>query len=64
MKDGRGSRENYVGAALGEGEIDLRHAVKCLKDAGYDGVWCAEYEGTEPTDIGYRKCADWLRANV
>ncbi len=64
LKDGTGAREKYVGAALGEGEIDLKHAVKCLKDAGYDGVWCAEYEGTEPTDIGYRKCADWIKANA
>lgn len=62
LKDGFGSRGEYVGAALGEGEIDLSHAVKCLKDAGYDGVWCAEYEGPEPTDIGYRKCGDWLHA--
>lgn len=64
MKDGTGSRQNYVGAALGDGEIDLTHAVKCLKDAGYDGVWCSEYEGREPTDIGYRKCYEWLKANV
>lgn len=64
FKDGTGSRQNYVGAALGEGEIDLSHAVKCLKDAGYQGVWCAEYEGREPTDIGYRKCCEWLKANV
>jgi sugar phosphate isomerase/epimerase len=64
FKDGAGSRQNYVGAALGEGEIDLAHAVKCLKEAGYEGVWCSEYEGREPTDIGYRKCCDWVRANV
>lgn len=64
MKDGTGSRENYVGAALGEGEIDLKHALACLKKAGYDGVFCAEYEGTEPTDIGYKKCGDWLHANL
>jgi sugar phosphate isomerase/epimerase len=64
MKDGTGSRDNYVGAALGQGEIDLKHAVKCLNDAGYDGVWCAEYEGPPPTDVGYRKCGEWIRANV
>lgn len=64
FKDGHGSRQNYVGAALGEGEIDLSHAVKCLKAVGYDGVWCVEYEGTEPTDIGYRKCGEWLQKNV
>jgi len=64
MKDGRDSRENYVGLALGEGQIDLHHAVRCLKKAGYDGVWCAEYEGREPSDIGYRKCYEWLRKHV
>jgi len=64
LKDGFDSRQNYKGAALGEGEIDLAHAVRCLKEAGYDGVWCAEYEGPPPTDVGYRKCADWIRRNV
>ena len=38
MKDGTGSLREYRGAALGEGEIDLAYAIKCLKDAGYDGV--------------------------
>ena len=64
MKDGFGSRENYRGAVLGEGEIDLAHAVRCLKQAGYDGVWCAEYEGPPPTDVGYRRCGEWIRSNV
>ena len=64
MKDGTGCRGEYVGAALGEGEINLAHAVKCLKDAGYDGVWCAEYEGREVTTLGYAKCLDWMKANI
>jgi len=64
LKDGFGSRENYRGAALGEGEIDLEHAIRCLKAAGYDGVWCAEYEGPPPTEVGYRKCAEWIRQHV
>ena len=65
MKDGTGSRQNYKGAVLGEGEIDLGHALKCLKDVGYDGVWCAEYEGPEPQGgVGYEKCYGWLKANV
>jgi len=64
IKDGTGSRAQYVGAALGEGEIDLLHAVKCLQAAGYDGVWCSEYEGREDSTIGYRKCYEWLKANV
>ena len=64
MKDGTGSLGEYRGAALGEGEIDLAYAVKCLKDAGYDGVFCSEYEGSEPSDIGYRKSCQWMQANL
>ena len=65
MKDGTGARENYNGAALGEGEIDLHHAINCLKNAGYDGVWTAEYEGPEAEGgTGYAKCCQWLKANL
>lgn len=64
FKDGFDSRENYKGAALGEGEIDLQHALKQLKAAGYQGVYTAEYEGTELDGTGYRKCVEWLKANV
>jgi sugar phosphate isomerase/epimerase len=65
MKDGRGSGENYQGAALGEGEIDLEYAVRTLKEAGYDGVWTAEYEGPEAEGgVGYAKCCRWLQENV
>ena len=49
LKDGTGSRGNYRGEALGEGEIDLAKAIRCLREAGYDGVWCCEYEGRETT---------------
>ena len=64
MKDGTGSLREYRGAALGKGEIDLKYAIKCLRDAGYDGVWCTEYEGREGSDVGYRKCFEWLKANL
>jgi len=65
MKDGTGSLANYKGAALGEGEIHLHHAIACLRKVGYDGVWCAEYEGPETAGgVGYAKCCAWLRANV
>ena len=65
LKDGHGSREEYVGTALGEGEIHLDHAVKCLRRAGYQGAWCAEYEGprTESAD-GYRKCLAWMWEHI
>ena len=65
VKDGFGSLENYQGKACGEGEIELAHAVSCLKKAGYQGAYCAEYEGKdEPQPEGYRKCLAWMRANI
>jgi len=63
LKDGTGSRENYKGAALGDGEIHLQYAIECLLGAGYQGVWCAEYEGPPPTGEGYAKCLAWMKAN-
>jgi sugar phosphate isomerase/epimerase len=62
LKDGTGSLNNYKGTVLGEGEVDLAHAVRCLKAAGYDRTWCIEYEGREPD--GYTKCLAWAHANV
>jgi sugar phosphate isomerase/epimerase len=64
LKDGRGSRGNYRGEALGEGEIDLAKAIRCLKAAGYDGVWCCEYEGRENDGTGQKKCYEYLKANL
>jgi len=65
IKDGTGSRENYQGAALGDGEIHLDYVIELLKDAGYDGVWCAEYEGPEVAEgVGYRKCLEWMQQHI
>ena len=65
LKDGADSRENYKGAALGEGEIDLAHALRCVKQAHYQGVWCAEYEGPEPEGgVGYEKCCQWMKTHI
>ena len=64
LKDGTGSRGDYRGEALGEGEIDLAKAIQCLRDAGYDGVWCCEYEGRENDGTGQRKSFDWMQANL
>ena len=64
LKDGSGSRGEYKGAALGEGEINLDHAIECIKGAGYDGAWCAEYEGPDGGVIGYRKCYEWMVVNL
>jgi sugar phosphate isomerase/epimerase len=64
MKDGEGARENYRGRDLGNGEINLALAVECVKAAGYDGAWTAEYEGRESTDIGYEKCLVWMKHKI
>jgi sugar phosphate isomerase/epimerase len=65
LKDGTGSRGEYKGAALGEGEINLTHAAACLRRANYQGVFCAEYEGPRDTSAeGYRKCLAWMKANL
>jgi len=62
LKDGTGAQADYKGAALGEGEIHLDHAIACLRNVGYDGVWCAEYEGPETTQgTGYAKCCKWMK---
>lgn len=63
IKDGTGVRETYKGTVLGEGEIPLIDAIEILKKNGYNGVWCAEYEGTDGAD-GYKKCVEWLRKNI
>ena len=60
LKDGRGSRGNYQGEALGEGEIDLKKAVEYLKEAEYDGVWTCEYEGRENDGTGQTKSYNWM----
>jgi len=62
LKDGTGSRGEYKGCALGDGEIDLAHAVKALKAVGYNGLWCAEYEGKDAD--GYTRCLEWMKEHV
>lgn len=68
LKDGTNDQprgKNYQGAALGEGEIHLDWAVKCLREAGYQGAWAAEYEGPEAQGgVGYEKCYRWMAANL
>lgn len=63
IKDGTGTRENYKGKVLGEGEIPLLEAIKILKDNNYNGVWCVEYEGDKGEE-GYRRSVIWLKENL
>ena len=64
MKDGRGARPEYVGTALGEGELDLQAAVDALRAVNYGGPWVVEYEGRSDHEEGYRRGLRWLRAHV
>lgn len=68
LKDGINDQprgKNYKGAALGDGEIHLEWAVKCLREAGYQGAWTAEYEGPEAQGgVGYEKCYRWMEAHL
>jgi sugar phosphate isomerase/epimerase len=65
LKDGVGVRKEYKGRALGEGDVDLEWALRCLRAVGYSGAYDAEYEGPE-TDggVGYAKCLAWMKAHV
>lgn len=60
FKDGTGTKSAYKGMVLGEGEIPVADAVNILKDAGYNGVWCVEYEGKDGAE-GYKKSVEYLR---
>jgi len=64
FKDGRGSRADYRGTALGEGELHLEVAVQALRDVGYTGPWVVEYEGRSDHEEGYRRGLRWLRAHL
>ncbi len=63
IKDGTGSRGDYQGMVLGDGEIDIERAVKALKAVDYSGVWCIEYEGKEGS-VGYARCLEQLKKLV
>ena len=64
LKDGVGARQGYEGRVLGEGELGVADVVARLKAAGYEGVWCAEYEGREGSRVGYARCLQWMKANL
>ena len=63
IKDGTGSRGTYQGKVIGEGEIDVPRAIAALKNVGYAGTWCIEYEGVEGS-VGYAKCLEQLKKLV
>ena len=42
------------------GKTTIIEAINILKENGYKGVWCIEYEGKDQ-NIGYEKCFEFLR---
>lgn len=43
------------GTAVGEGDLDFKAILGKLKNIGYSGAYCLEYEGSEAPDIGLQK---------
>ena len=64
IKDCIGARPDYKCQVLGRGEVHLETALACLKQAGYQGNFIAEYEGALDAEDGYRQCREWLVAHV
>jgi len=56
------SSGNYLrGAIAGHGDINLREAIKVVKDSGYDGYLSIEFEGMEHCKQGSRIGMDNVR---
>ena len=51
----------WVGYSIFENTDAVLGAVK---EAGYDGVWCCEYEGRENDGTGQNKCYEYLKTNL
>ena len=66
LKDCIGSGPNYRGTILGQGEIDIHHAIKALQHVDYQGVYCAEWEGPADEDgaVAYTHCLQWMKSNI
>lgn len=45
----------YIGAAIGEGVVDLRRCIEHLQNAGYRGWLSIEYEGEEPSETAVKR---------
>ncbi len=56
--------EDYVSTVHGEGEVDLNHAMAALRRVGYNGVYCAEWEGRGDGSEAYAGCLAWMKQNI
>jgi len=60
LKDILFTENGRQGAAVGEGSLDFRAILKKLKEVGYKGKYCIEYEGKEPPETGLSKSIAYL----
>jgi sugar phosphate isomerase/epimerase len=58
----RSSGGNYLrGAIVGQGDLDIRSALRIVRQSGYDGYLSIEFEGMEPCEQGTRIGLDNVR---
>lgn len=48
------SGNHLRGSILGQGDLDLRHILRCIQHAGYEGNVSIEFEGMEDCKLGSR----------
>ncbi|WP_127534005.1 sugar phosphate isomerase/epimerase family protein [Paenibacillus kobensis] len=58
----RSSGGSYLrGAIVGQGDLDIRSALRIVRQSGYDGYLSIEFEGMEPCEQGTRIGLDNVR---
>lgn len=50
----------FAGAAVGQGDVDVKKCIEILRRAGYDGYLSVEYEGADDCIVGIEKSRDYL----
>ena len=54
----------WQGAAVGDGDVDVKKCVEVLKRAGYEGYLSIEYEGKDDCIEGIMRGRDYLRSII
>ena len=51
----------FAGAAVGQGDVDVKKCIEILRRAGYDGYLSVEYEGASDCILGISESRDFLK---
>lgn len=54
----------WQGAAVGDGDVDVKKCIEVLKKAGYDGYVSIEYEGKDDCIDGIRRGYEYLKSII